>query len=274
MTDHDVPDARAIPPEGATRATPARMYNTYLQGKDNRTVDREATARLLEDIPDIAQAAAENREFVLRAVGHCAEAGVDQFLDLGAGLPTDRNVHEVAREKKPIARVVYVDNDPVVLAHGRALLADNGHTTVIVGDVRRPADVLKDPALRASIDLRRPVAVLLGAVLHFVRDDEHPHDIVAAFRDVLAPGSRLVLSHATDEGPPPEHVTILEEAYANATAQVTLRSRDAIAGFFDGFDLEDPGLTRPGLWRPAPVPGPSTHWQFAGVGRVQARGLR
>jgi SAM-dependent methyltransferase len=274
MTDHDAPDARATPPEGAVRATPARMYNRYLEGKDNRPVDREATARLLEDIPDIAQAAAENREFVLRAVGHCAEAGIDQFLDLGAGLPTERNVHEVAHTVHPCARVVYVDNDPVVLAHGRALLAGNGHTTVIVGDVRRPKDILEDPALRASIDLRRPVAVLLAAVLHFVCDDEHPHDIVAAFRDVLAPGSRLVLSHATDEGPPPEHATILEEAYANATAQVTLRSRDAIAAFFDGFDLQSPGLTRPGLWRPAPVAGPSTRWQFAGVGRVQTRAVR
>lgn len=268
MTDHDNPDAHATP-EGATRPTPARMYNTYLNGKDNYGVDREAAARLLEDIPDINDAAAENREFVLRAVRHCAEAGIDQFLDLGAGIPLGHAVHDVARFVLPEARVVYVDNDPLAVAHWRARLADD-RTTVIPGDVRRPKAIVENPELLALIDWERPVAVVLGAVLHFVGDDERPYGIVAAFRDAMAPGSRLVFSHVTDDGPLPEHVAILTNAYAHATAQVTVRSARRIRDFFDGFELDDPGLTRPGRWHPDTADGPCTQWQLAGVGRVPA----
>lgn len=270
MTDHDNTDNTATAAEGAARPRPSHLYNGYLGGRDNYGAEREAADRLMRMIPGIDKAAEENRQFVLRAVRRLVGEGIDQILDLGAGMPADPNVHEVARAQNPEARVVYVDNEDVVLAHGRAFLEDH-RTTVIAGDVRRPHRILEDPALRATLDLERPVVLVLGAVLHFVDDDEDPYGIVAAFRDATVPGSRVVVSHVTDEGPPPEQVKILIDAYAQATAQLTVRSPAAIAAFFDGFSLDEHGLTRPGLWSPDEVPGPCTHWQLAGVGRLATR---
>ncbi|MFI1584727.1 SAM-dependent methyltransferase [Embleya sp. NPDC020630] len=281
MTDHHVPEERGTPPSGidTTRPTPARMYDYYLGGKNNFAVDREAAERVLAASPGVREAAWANRRFLQRAVRWLVEAGITQFIDLGAGLPTVGNVHEIAQEVNPDARVVYVDNDPVVLAHGRALLADGENTTVITGDMRLPQDILEDPDTVRLIDLRRPVAVLFVATLHFVPDEDHPHDLVRAYREAMAPGSHLVISHATTHGPSADQVAAVEGVYESATARVTMRSEAQIARFFEGFDLLPPGLTRPDLWRPDPTQPTPTHrprgggqpattdWLFAGVGR-------
>ncbi|WP_439681648.1 SAM-dependent methyltransferase [Embleya sp. MST-111070] len=274
MNDHHAPDHHRPLTSGVdtTRPSPARMYDYYLDGKNHYSVDREAAERILGETPNVREAARENRAFLQRAVRALANLGIDQFVDLGAGLPTEGNVHDVAQAVNPGARVVYVDNDPVVLAHGRALLAGRGNTTtVIMGDMRQPKLILEHPDTRALIDFGRPVAVLFVATLHFVPDDEEPHDMVRAYREALAPGSHLVISHATTQGPSADHVDTVVGAYEKATAQVTVRSKDEIAAFFDGFELVDPGLTRPGLWRPDGEQAAHTDWLFAGVGRLCRR---
>jgi SAM-dependent methyltransferase len=163
-------------------------------------------------------AAWENRRFLQRAVACLAGAGIDRFLDLGAGLPTQGNVHEIAQRVNPAARVAYVDNDPIVLSHGRALLADDRTTRVFAADMREPEAILTAPGLAELIDFSRPVAVLFVAVLHFVRDDEDPYGIVGTFRDAMAPGSYLVLSHVTTDGPSAELLARNQEVYERATS--------------------------------------------------------
>jgi SAM-dependent methyltransferase len=178
------------------------MYDYFLGGKDNFQVDRDAADQLDEAAGrgTTFTVAWENRRFLQRAVACLAEAGIDQFVDIGAGLPTQGNVHEIAQRVNPAARVAYVDNDPIVLSHGRALLADDKTTKVFTADMREPQAILTAPGLAGLIDFSRPVAVLFVAVLHFVRDEEDPYGIVGTFRDAMAPGSYLVLSHVTTDG--------------------------------------------------------------------------
>jgi SAM-dependent methyltransferase len=253
------------------RPTPARMYDYFLGGKDNYAVDREAAERVREAVPNTREIVWENRFFLQRAVRYLASSGIDQFVDLGTGLPTQGNVHEIAGQVMPSPRVVYVDNDPIVLAYGRSLLAGSPGTTVITADMREPDTILADPDLRTLIDLSRPTAVLLVAVLHFITDSENPAGIVKAFRDVLAPGSYLVLSHLTTDGPPADAVTHTTEVYANATSPIVFRTRDQIAQFFDGFALMRPGLVRPWQWHPEPTDTMHTRWLYAGVGKISER---
>ncbi|WP_235433684.1 SAM-dependent methyltransferase [Protofrankia coriariae] len=213
-----------------------------------------------------SDAAWENRFFLRRVVRWLAEAGIDQFIDIGAGLPTQGNVHEIAQQVNPDARVVYVDNDPIVLAHGRALLASNTTTTFITADLRNPDTILGRPDLRALIDFSRPVAVLFIAVFHFVTDEENPAGIIATFRNLLAPGSYIALTHATAEGSPPDQVARVEQVYKNATSPFVFRPHQRIEALFTGFDLVEPGLVRPWQWRPS-EDDTRTTWQFAGVAR-------
>jgi SAM-dependent methyltransferase len=250
------------------RPTPARMYDYFLGGKDNFAVDREAAERVKQAIPNTYEIVWENRFFLQRAVRYLAEAGIDQYIDLGTGLPTQGNVHEIAQQLIPRARVIYVDNDPIVLAHGQALLANSPGTTVITADMREPHAILSNPDVQALIDLSRPVAVLFVAVLHFVRDSEDPGGIVEAFREVMAPGSYLVLSHLTTDGPPPDAVARTVEVYEGATSPIVFRSRQQIAHLFDGFLLERPGLVRPWQWHPEPTDALHTKWLYAGVGKL------
>ncbi|WP_019634279.1 SAM-dependent methyltransferase [Actinomadura atramentaria] len=247
----------------------ARIYDYLLGGKDNFEADRRAAERLLAAAPETIVTVRENREFLRRAVRELARAGVRQFVDVGAGLPTASNVHEVAREVVPDARVVYVDNDPVVVTHGRALLAGRPGVTVVEGDVRDPAALLADPGLRAVVDFAEPVAVLLLAVLHFVPDESDPEGVVAALRAPLCPGSALVLSHVTNEGSRPEAVSATNSVYDNASARITLRSRERVAGLFAGLTLEEPGLVYAPEWRPerrSPL-DPASSFLLVGVGR-------
>ncbi len=177
------------------------------------------------------------------------EAGIRQFLDLGTGLPTQHNVHEVAQEVIPDARVVYVDYDPIVVVHGRALLATTDAVTVVQRDLRRPDEILADPETRRLVDFDQPVAVLLVAVLHFIRDEEDPAGIVARLRDAMAPGSYLVVSHTAEESPD-EVMAAAQQGFRLAGAPLTPRTRAQIGRFFDGFQLVEPGLVEVSQWRP------------------------
>jgi S-adenosyl methyltransferase len=180
------------------------------------------------------------------------EAGIRQFLDIGTGLPTNGNVHEVAQETAPGSRVAYVDYDPVVLAHARALLADDRDVIAVEGDLRSPEAILADAGVRQLIDFSQPVAVLLVAVLHFVSDADRPYDAVRTIMDALPSGSYLVLTQSTPDDVPDDVTEAMKDVYSGASAQVAPRSFEEIARFFDGLELIDPGLVNVTLWRPDP----------------------
>lgn len=242
-----------------------------LGGKDNYAADREAVDEVVHHLPDTPFMARQNRAFLRRAVRFLAASGIRQFIDIGSGLPTQGNVHEIAHQVAPDAHVVYVDVEPVVLAHGRALLAGTPQVTVIRGDARRPGDILSDPELCRLIDFDRPTAVLMLAVLHFVGDADDPPGIVARLRAALAPGSYLAVSHSTADFDADRRVQNASAVYEKATYQITLRSHAEVTRLFDGFSLVDPGLTTLSLWRPAPgttiPPHAERQWIYAGVGR-------
>jgi hypothetical protein len=246
----------------------ARMYDYYLGGKDNFGVDREAAENVIAALPDMPLMVRENRRFLHRAVRFLAgSAGIRQFLDIGAGLPTQGNVHAVAHSVAPDARVVYVDNDPMVVTHGRALLSDSTKVSVVQADLRDPEKVLE--AARGFLDFERPVAVLMLAVLHFIRDVEDPWDILACLRDAMPSGSYLAISHVTGDYHP-EATSAARQVYDDQTnATMVFRRHGDVLRFFGGLDLLDPGLTTKSLWRPdspSEVPnGAEEQWGYAGV---------
>ncbi|WP_425428042.1 SAM-dependent methyltransferase [Allonocardiopsis opalescens] len=258
------------PPVDLTRPSPARMYDYYLGGKDHFQVDRDAAEKILRDVPELFQTAQENRAFLRRAVRVLARSGIDQFIDIGTGLPTEGNVHEIAQAIRPGSRVVYVDNDPVVLTHARALLVDERSTTVIQADAREPDDILGQIRALRLIDFDRPVAVLFCAILHFVSDDEDPASIVRRFRAAMAPGSHLVIAHGTRSAGG-RAVGTMTDAYRKATASVHLRDPERIESFFEGFELLPPGAVHLPWWRPDPGADleRATRWHFGGVGRLK-----
>ncbi|MFJ1967598.1 SAM-dependent methyltransferase [Streptomyces sp. NPDC087903] len=269
-----MPDSEGLPP-GADpdKASVARMYDAMLGGQHNFAIDREAVAAFTGIDPQVRPLARANRAFLGRAVRFLVDSGVRQFIDLGSGIPTQGNVHEVAQAASPGARVVYVDNDPVAVAHSASLLGDNPDADIVDADIRRPADVLSSPQVRKLIDFDQPVAVLMITILHFITPEENPAGLVAAFRDALPDGSWLALTHATDQDRPDTAAAVGQLYRSRATSPVTARSHDEIHGLFDGFDLVDPGLVYVPLWRPGPddvVPeDPSQYWVYAGVGRKQ-----
>jgi hypothetical protein len=253
-----------------SRAHPARMYDYYLGGRDNYLVDREAAQQIIKASPEVVDSAVANREFLRRTVGHLAGIGVRQFIDIGTGIPTSPNTHEIAQSVVPDARVAYIDNDPIVAAHAGARLLRAGNTAFGLADLRDPRTVLGHPAVNTLIDLAQPVAVLLVSVLHFVSDDEDPAGTVALLRDALPSGSHLVLSHGTADF----HAHKVGEAvsvYGKATANLSLRPYDEVLAFFDGFELLEPGLVRVPLWHPREAePGPDELRNigiYGGVGR-------
>jgi len=233
------------------KANVARVYDYWLGGSHNFQQDRDAARALLAVAPQARAFARENRAFVGRAVRFMAGEGIRQFLDIGSGIPTQGNVHEIAHAAAPGARVVYADIDPVAVAHSEAILQGNPDTAVLRGDVREPGQILASARVRERIDFSQPVGVLLAAVLHFVTDEEDPGRITAALRDALCPGSYLLISHASSEGRPPALTQTYQSAYnRSVAAQGTLRSRSAIARLFGGFELAEPGLVPPQAWRP------------------------
>jgi len=259
---------------GIDTTTPnvARIYDYLLGGKDNFAADRAAAQQLIAATPDIAGILRDNRAFIGRAIRHVVRAGIRQFLDLGAGLPTQFNVHEMVQQVAPEARVVYVDNDPVVWTHGQALLARGDRVTYVGADLRKPADILRHPAVTGLLDFTQPVAVVCASVLHFVPDQDDPYRILAEYRDRVAPGSYLAISHgasATEEEDPTGVIGSFTNVYRRASAQLHLRSLGEIRRFFDGFDLVEPGVVWMNEWRPDPGIPPSGQVTSlrAGVGR-------
>lgn len=251
-----------------TTPSPARIYDYYLGGKDNFPVDREVAERALAVVPEGRELARANRYFLARAVTHLASQGIDQFIDIGTGIPTSPNVHGVARLVNRHATVAYVDNDPRVVVHDRALLAGYEGIAAVPGDVRYPAGIANDPELLTVIDFSRPVGVLCVAVLHFVTDDENPWASIAYFRDLMALGSHLVLSHVTSDDSDPEAVSTIREAYQGAAAPAVFRTARQIGDFFDGFRLVDPGIVNISEWRSPPgepLPAPAMRF-LGGVG--------
>jgi hypothetical protein len=238
----------------------ARMYDYYLGGKDNYPADRAAAERAIASMPNgvVRTAAAQNRKFLMRAVWHLtADLGIRQFLDIGTGLPTMNSVHEVTRSVAPDSRVVYVDNDPVVLAHARDLLHGLPGTMTASHDLRDPEAIISDPGIRATLDFGRPVAVLCVAVLHFVADADDPAGIVSALMAATPPGSCLAISHLTADHY--THADRVEDIYADTTPGLHLRSRAAVESLFGGLPLLPPGaLTYTGNWHPDPNTDPAS----------------
>jgi hypothetical protein len=237
-----------------TKASAARVYNFFLGGKDHFAVDRDTAGKIVKAWPAVETAARSNRAFLGRAVRYLvAEAGVRQFLDIGTGLPSADNVHELAQSIAPECRVVYVDNDPVVMAHARALLTSSseGQTAYIQADLREPEKILSDPATTRTLDFGQPIALMLVAILHFVRDEDDPAKHLAALTDALPSGSYLVASHATDEHDP-EGLAGAGRAYESGGLTGALRTGKQFADLaFQGLEMVDPGVVLVSDWRPS-----------------------
>ncbi|WP_405860177.1 SAM-dependent methyltransferase [Streptomyces sp. NBC_00090] len=261
-------------PPGIDISVPSvsRMYDFYLGGSHNFEVDREAARKAMEFMPGLPKIMQANRAFMRRAVRYAVDNDVNQFLDIGSGIPTFGNVHEVARAADPAARVVYVDHDPVAVAHSRAVLEGDEAATVVAADLRKPADILHSPEVSRLLDLDRPVALLLVAVLHFLEDADRPDEAVAELIDGLAPGSLLVVTHASYEGIPltEEQAGGTVGVYRNIRNPLVMRSGEEITRFFEGTELVEPGLVPMPAWRPESSVEEEDPWAFsgfAGVGR-------
>lgn len=254
------------------KANIARMYSHWLGGKDSFEADRTAADAVLVKFPEVAEIARANRAFLGRAVRHVAQQGVRQFIDFGVGMPASPNMHDIAREYDPDARVVYLDHDPVVLSHARALLATDRNIGVVAGDLRDPAESVADPTLAQLINNAEPVCVILGCVLHFLAPGEA--DAAAAwFRQWMAPGGYLAISAGTSTGTEPELLQQLQAAFGDA-APVTGRTAGEIAAWFDGLAVARPGVVDVWAWRPDSLrrPAQSRARVLAGVGRKLSDG--
>jgi hypothetical protein len=260
-----------------TRPHPARMYDFYLGGKDNYEVDRVAAAEVSRLAPNAVPSAKGNRAWMRRAARRLAEVhGVRQFLDIGTGIPTQPNLHEIVQGVAPETRIVYADNDPIVLTHARALLTSSpeGRTSCLRGDLRDPESILDAVRAEGILDWEQPVALVLSAILHFITEAEGPAELIAHLRDALPPGSYLALSHGSI-GFDPKVSTAAADVYEekSATAAVTLRSRERIEELFAGFTLLDPGVVQLPLWHPDGAVDPrwlESVWLYGGVGRKES----
>ncbi|MFB7471768.1 SAM-dependent methyltransferase [Kitasatospora sp. NPDC056184] len=238
-------------PEGTDLDKPnaARVYDYYLGGSHNFEVDREMARKAIELWPELPQIMRSNRAFLRRAVQFAAERGIGRFLDIGSGIPTFGTVHEIARAIRPEAQVVYVDRDPVAVAHSRLLLEDDPGSSVVQADVRDVEDLMSRPEVTALLAAGEPVAVLLVAVMHFVQDAEDPWKLIAVIRDALPPGSALILSHASLEGRP-DQAEDHQRLYRMTPTPLTMRTHEQITAMFEGFELVEPGVVYLPQWRP------------------------
>jgi hypothetical protein len=241
---------------------PARIYDVLLGGKTNYPADRAAARQVEENLPSVVRAAHVNREFMGRAVRYLAGSGISQFLDIGTGIPTSPNLHEIAQRITPRSRVVYADNDPIVLAHSRALHtgSDAGQTAYVQADVTTPAEILRHPDLTDTLDLDQPVALTMLLLLHWLPQEADPHAIVAELLDALPSGSYLALTHATGD--------FDTDGWGRISAGLPVwpRTREQVALFFEGLDVVEPGLVVPQLWRPDEPAGDvvmPAQWQLA-----------
>jgi hypothetical protein len=260
-----------------TRPHTARRYDYWLGGKDNFAADRASGDAIAEVFPTIRLAVLENRNFLRRATGFLArDAGIRQFLDIGTGIPTANNTHQVAQTVAPEARIVYVDNDPIVLTHARALLTSTpeGATAYLDADLHNPEAILNHPDLRETLDLSQPVALMLVAILHFIIDDDEAYSIVSRLVDALPSGSYLAISHGTQDFMTPGAIAAVnaEAATGRHGPPIRFRSRDQLAPFFAGLDLVPPGLVSVTGWRPEPTassrPADADIGVYGAIGRL------
>ncbi len=253
-----------------TRPSAARVYDYYLGGAHNFAVDRQMAEQAIGLWPDLPLIMQANRAFLRRAVRFCVDAGIRQFLDLGSGIPTAGNVHEVAQSAAPGARVAYVDIDPVAVAYSRTILAENPLTVAVQADLRTPEQVLDHPEVRSLLNFDEPIAVMMVAVLHFVSDSDDPAAIIAGYREAMAPGSFLTISHASQDGQP-QKADSHQDLYRRTPTPMTMRSKSQVTELFAGFDVVDPGVVFLPLWRPASLDdvdeNPQRFTGLAAVGR-------
>ncbi|MGH3244500.1 MAG: SAM-dependent methyltransferase [Spirillospora sp.] len=273
-------DIEQVPPGvDVTVPSVARMYDHFLGGTDNYEVDRRAAEVIREQMPEVGDAAWANRGFLQRSVRWMAENGIRQFIDIGAGLPTRNNTHDAAQAVEPEARVLYVDNDPIVRVHADALLAGSSGTAFITGDFRDPDGILGHPQTQKMIDFTQPVALLLVAVTHFVPDEADPWGLVRRYMGELVPGSYLALSAITGDRQAPKTVDTIERVYERSTSSANLRSREQIERFFEGLEIVPPyeaaaaELAFVGEWGaedPDAADSDGSRWGYCAVARRSA----
>jgi hypothetical protein len=272
MADFDMTWAKMdpdhVPPEiDTTQPSVARVYDAILGGKDNFAVDRAVAAAAVKTMGDDGNGARLNRAALGRAVRYMASQGVAQFLDLGSGLPTVQNTHQIAQAVNPAARVVYVDNDPSVYLHGQALLADDASTTVVLADIATPDKLLAMEDVRGFLDFGKPVGLILNAVIHHVLDEEDPYGIVDRYKRAVPAGSYMQMTHFCDESPEVRaNAAVLKRSLGRGQA----RSREEITKFFDGLDLVPPGIVYLPWWQPDTLPNesaPGSMLMLCGVAR-------
>ena len=265
-------DPEDLPPDIDTEVfSVARLYDFLLGGRHNFSADRALGRQLLAAEPNGRLILLENRAFLARVLRHLLDQGVRQFLDLGSGIPTQGYVHELAHRTHPGTRIVYVDNDPPAVSHSNYILRDNPDAGAINADLRHPEHILGDPVVKSLIDFDEPVGLLALAVLHFIPYEQDAAGIVARYREALAPGSFLAVTHATADGSAGETVAQVQEIYQENMTTATPRTLEQVGELFEGFDLIDPGLVYLPLWRPdstEPIENPEQYWFYAGVGRL------
>ncbi|WP_432992295.1 SAM-dependent methyltransferase [Dactylosporangium sp. CA-233914] len=252
---------------------PARRYSYWLGGKDHFAADRESGDAIARAFPAVVELARANRAFLRRGVRFLAESGIRQFLDIGTGLPAPDNTHEVAQRVEPSSRVVYADNDPIVMAHAQALLVGDprGRTSYLEADVRDAGGLLRRRELRDTLDLREPVGLLLVAVLHFLHDDEQVAAVVRRLTGALAPGSYVMLSHGTMDFSDSDGVAAYEKMFASGGTDVRARSGATLQGYLDGLDLVAPGIVPVADWRPDDPAAPRPVSRDLGIYAAVAR---
>ncbi len=266
-------------PEGldTSKPSPARIYDYMLRGTNHFDVDEAAAERILTAVPEIKDCAWSNRGFHQRAAAWIAKTGVKQFLDIGSGLPTIGNTHDVVKKIHPDARVVYVDNDPMVELYSQTILDPGGTVSVLCGDLREPDSILGHPSVRALLDSGEPTGLLMTAVLMFVSDSCDPWSLVSRYVRAVGPGSFLSLSHLTDDAKPPVAVSEFRSVFDNATEHMYFRSKPAIARFFDGLEITEPypggerALTYSGLWGAEDVEladSDGSRWLYCAVAKI------
>jgi hypothetical protein len=250
------------------RPSAARIYDCFLGGTHNFAADRAVAARAIELVPELPKVMKANRAFLHRAVRLAAAAGVRQFLDIGSGIPTEGNVHDVARTVCPDARVVYVDREPTAVLHAQDILGDDPNTVALQGDLQDPDGILADPETRRLLDLDQPVCLLMIAVLHFIPDSATLDAAMRRYHAAVAPGSYLVISHGTSSARPGE-LDRVAELYIRTGTPLVMRDREHVAALFDGWTLVEPGVVYGPVWRPdpdaPPVDDPASYITFAGV---------
>lgn len=271
-------EAERIPPGvDPTKSSGGRMYDYLLGGTDNLEIDRQAVRRIKEAMPELIDWAWANRGFLQRATAWlAAEQGIRQFIDVGAGLPTRNNTHEAAQAVAPDAHVVYVDNDPMITAHAKNVLADTPHTAFLLGDVREPDAIFDAPETQALIDLDKPIALLVVSLMHFIPDEQDPWGLVRRYLDRLPSGSWLVLSHGTADNNSPQAVKTIIEVFSRGTEPFHFRTKAEVSRFFDGLEIAPPHagagaeIAHTGVWGAedaAAANSDGSHWGYAGVGR-------